>query len=218
MNNQALILIIQTKVKEVLSQYDPSHDWWHSYRVWKMARFLAKKEGANLLVTELSALLHDVGDWKFQANGKEGITLIKEWLHELAVEASLIMQIGDIAQGISFKGAYVKQAPLSLEGKIVQDADRLDAIGAIGVARTFTFGGYKRRPMFDPTVPLHLPDTFEAYQQHQGTTINHFYEKLFLLKDQLHTATAQKIAQARHSFMENFLNQFKEEWDFAENI
>jgi uncharacterized protein len=189
------------------------HDWWHIYRVWQTALQIGQQEGADLVIVQLGALLHDIADWKFH-DGDEtaGPKAARRWLESLNVEKSIIDAVGEIVAHISFKGAGVADTLLSLEGKVVQDADRLDAMGAIGIGRAFAYGGVKGRLLHDPQAQPHVHQTFEAYKVAQGTTINHFYEKLLLLKDRMNTPTGKRLAEQRHQFMEQFLTQFFAEW------
>jgi uncharacterized protein len=201
-------------VKARLSGDGTGHDWWHVHRVWKMAKRIGKAEGADLLVVELAALLHDIADWKAHDGDSEvGPKIARDWLGSLGVEPIVIEHVCQIIADISFKGASVKQPVLSLEGKVVQDADRLDALGAIGIARAFAYGGAKGRLIYDPAIKPMEHKTAEAYLQGGGTTINHFYEKLLLLKDRMNTATGRAIAEERHRFMEEFLRRFFDEWE-----
>lgn len=193
------------------------HDWWHAWRVWKIAKKIAKKEGGDLFVIELAALLHDVEDWKFDGRENSGIALAKKWLNELKVDKENIEHVCHIIKNISFKGARVKNKMRLREGKIVQDADRLDVLGAIGIARTFAYGGYKGREIYNPKIKPRLHRTFKEYKKAKSTSINHFYEKLLLLKDLLlkdlmNTETAKKMAIKRHQFLEQFLKEFFAEW------
>lgn len=201
-------------VKSVLSGEGTGHDWWHTYRVWRTAQRIGQAEGADLLVVELAALLHDIADWK--AHGGDltvGPEAAGKWLAELGVDGALVEHVCRIVAGISFKGAGVEQPVLSLEGRVVQDADRLDAIGAIGVARAFAYGGAKGRLIHDPGVKPDQHQTAEAYLNSGGTTINHFYEKLLLLKARMNTAAGRAIAEERHRFMEDYLERFYQEWE-----
>ena len=205
-------------VKALLSGEGTGHDWWHILRVTKLAKHIAKQESANLLVVELTALLHDIADWKFHDGDiNKGPSVAREWLGKLSLDPLLIDQVCDNIANISFKGANVTQKPLSLEGQIVQDADRLDALGAIGIARAFAYGGFKQRPLYEPDLKPMLHSSFEAYKNHQGTTVNHFYEKLLLLKDKMNTQSAKNIAEERHQIMENYLTQFFSEWEIISN-
>jgi uncharacterized protein len=185
-----------------------SHDWWHVWRVWQLARQVARAEGADLEQVELAALCHDLEDWKYAHTPK-----IEPILRGLGVAAPTITQVLDICQRISFKGAGVADDMPTLEGQVVQDADRLDAIGAIGIARCFAFGGAKERALYDPHDPPQLHTSFAAYQSKSGSSLNHFYEKLLLLKDRLHTPTAKALAEERHRYMEGFVEQFLNEWE-----
>jgi uncharacterized protein len=200
-------------IKSKLTGEGSGHDWWHVYRVWKMAVQIAKHEQVDLFVVELGALLHDIADWKFNDGNEDiGPVLARKWLESLAVDENVIIHICLIIQDISFKGAGVATAMKSIEGMVVQDADRLDAMGAIGISRAFAYGGSTGREMFNPTLKPEKHDTFEKYKNSRSSTINHFYEKLLLLKGLINTETAKKIAEKRHSVMEMFLNEFFLEW------
>lgn len=185
-----------------------------SWRVWKISKEIAKKEGGDLFVIELAVLLHDIADWKFYGgNIKIGSEKAKSLLKKLRVDDKTIKHIRHIIDNISFKGAKVKNRIKTKEGKIVQDADRLDAIGAIGIARTFACGAYKGREIYNPDIKPKLHKSFKEYKSSKSTSINHFYEKLLLLKNRLNTKTAKKIAQKRHEFLEGYLRQFFKEWE-----
>ena len=201
-------------VKEKLEGAEAGHDWFHIERVWKLSKKIAEKEGGNLEVIELSALLHDIADPKFH-NGDETLALkiSKDFLEEIHVEAELIEQVLFVIKNISFKNRAEAPENPPLELQIVQDADRLDAIGAIGIARTFNFGGFKNNLMYHPEIKPNLGMNKEEYKKSNGTTINHFYEKLLLLKDLMNTETAKKIASERHNFMLQFLDEFYKEWN-----
>jgi uncharacterized protein len=193
------------------------HDWWHIDRVRQNAVFLAKAEGADVVVCELAALLHDIADWKFHGGDETaGPRAAREWLTSQSAEPRLAERVCDIIAGVSFKGAGVTTTMPTLEGKCVQDADRLDALGAIGIARAFAFGGHFGRAIYDPDHPPELHASFEAYKTKSGPTINHFYEKLLLLKDRMQTATGRRLAEERHRFLETFLRQFFAEWEGPE--
>jgi uncharacterized protein len=208
-----LITRTAAHVHTVLSGDGTGHDWWHVYRVWKMAERIGRAEGADLLVVELAALLHDIADWKLHDGDLSvGPKRAKEWLDSLGFDPAMSDHICRIIAGISFKGAAVEQPPLSLEGQVVQDADRLDAMGAIGIARAFAYGGAKGRAICDPAVPPTEHHSAESYLK-SGHTINHFYEKLLLLKDRMNTATGRAMAEERHQFMEDYLQRFYEEWE-----
>ena len=201
-------------VKAKLSGEGSGHDWWHTYRVWKAAQRIGQAEGADLLIVELAALLHDIADWKAHGGDSTvGPQAARDWLVSLGAEENVVEHVCQIITDISFKGAGVAQPELSLEGKVVQDADRLDAIGAIGIARAFAYGGSKGRLIHDPEMKPEEHRTPQAYIRSTGTTINHFYEKLLLLRDRMNTATGRAIAVKRHQFMEEFLRRFCEEWD-----
>jgi len=201
-------------VKAELKNAEGGHDWWHIYRVWKTANQIAKTEAVNQLVVELGALLHDIADSKFH-NGDESIgpQKAKAFLESINVDAKIIEHIILIIQNISFGGGNFEKKFSSPELAVVQDADRLDAIGAIGIARTFNYGGFKNRAMFDPNIPPQLNMTKEEYKKSNAPTINHFYEKLLLLKDRMNTPTGKTMAANRHQFMEQYLKQFYAEWE-----
>jgi uncharacterized protein len=201
-------------VKKVLANEGSGHDWWHIERVWRMAKRIGQDEGADLPIVELAALLHDIADWKAHGGDSNiGSQTAMTWLTSLDVDSNIVQHVGQIIADISFKGASVEQPMLSLEGKVVQDADRLDAIGAIGIARAFAYGGSKGRLIYDPTCKPTDHQTADSYLNSNGTTINHFYEKLLLLKDRMNTQTGKNVAEQRHDFMEDFLKQFYEEWE-----
>ncbi len=201
-------------VKQKLEGTESGHDWFHIERVWKLSLYIQEIEGGNKLVIELAALLHDIADPKFH-NGDETIAtkIVTGFLTEQKVDEETISQVIFIIENMSFKNRNDAPRDLPLELKIVQDADRLDAIGAIGIARTFNFGGYKNNLMYHPDIEPKLNQSKEDYKKSKGTTINHFYEKLLLLKDLLNTKTAKKIAEERHRFMLQFLDQFYKEWN-----
>lgn len=201
-------------VKSKLDGDGSGHDWWHVYRVYKIAVNIAKNEKADILIVSLAALLHDIADYKFHNGDVEiGPKVARHWLEAQGVDQSVITHICSIIKDISFKGAKVSSNMATLEGKIVQDADRLDAIGAIGISRTFAYGGSKNRKMYDPNIKPEFHETFEQYKNNDSTSINHFYEKLLLLKDLMNTESAKIIAQKRHEFMVNFLETFYDEWE-----
>jgi len=236
MTKEQIILETAEHIKARLTGEGSGHDWWHVYRVWKNAIYIGKREHANMLVVELAALLHDIADWKFN-NGNEdvGPQLAREWLEkmstsEMALEEGndkevkeddakevitdeVISQVCSIIRNISFKGAGVANKIDTLEGMVVQDADRLDAMGAIGISRAFAYGGSVGREIYNPDIAPEKHNTFEQYKSGKGPSLNHFYEKLLLLKDLMNTPTARKIAQKRHKVMVNFLDNFFKEWD-----
>ena len=204
-------------VKEKLMGEGSGHDWWHVYRVHRIAQYLAEREGGDLQVIELAALLHDISDYKLNGGDDSlGPKLAKEFLNNIGVNHEVSDHVADIIQTMSFKGAHVPDHMKTREGKIVQDADRLDAMGAIGIGRAFAYGGHKNRVMYDPHIKPTLHDSFESYKRSNSGTINHFYEKLLGLNDRLNTKTAQKIGQQRHEVMTRFLTDFLNEWDLME--
>ena len=214
MTNTEIIQSIATEVRLRLEGEGSGHDWWHILRVWNMAKHLCEIENADSFVVELAALLHDVADWKFH-NGDEtaGPRIARDMLNGQHVKDSIINHVCEIIATISFKGAGIPTPMSTLEGKVVQDADRLDAIGAIGIARAFAYGGSKGRSLYDPNTKPTQHQTKEAYFNSGSATINHFYEKLLLLKDRMNTRTAKALAQQRHEFIINFLDQFFREWE-----
>lgn len=201
-------------VKEKLEGAEAGHDWYHIERVWKLSKKIAATEDCNQEVVELSALLHDIADPKFH-NGDETIApkIARAFLEEQQVSEKVIEKVLFIIKNISFKNRSEVPAELPVELKIVQDADRIDAIGAIGIGRTFNFGGFKNNPMYDPEIQPSLNMSKDEYKKSNGTTINHFYEKLLLLKDLMNTAKGKELAQERHDYMLGFLDQFYKEWN-----
>lgn len=200
-------------VKNKLKNEGSGHDWWHVYRVWKLALKIAKEEkNVDLFVIQLSALLHEIADWKF-GDETSRLNEVREFLENMNVNEEIISHVCEIVSSISFKGAGVVSKMKTREGMIVQDADRLDALGAIGIARCFAFGAIRGQPIYDPEIKPRLHKSFEEYRNAKTTSINHFYEKLLLLKDLMNTETAKKIAEERHNFMEQFLDKFFKEWE-----
>ncbi|WP_447640811.1 MULTISPECIES: HD domain-containing protein [Chitinophagaceae] len=214
MSNESLINSTVQYVKDTLENAEGGHDWWHIFRVWKMAQTIAASENADMLVVELAALLHDIADSKFH-NGDEAIgpKTARAFLKKENVDTATIDHVVNIIENISFKGGTTQRTFHSLELDIVQDADRLDAVGAIGIARAFNYGGFKNRKIYDPNIPPVLQRSREDYKSNTAPTINHFHEKLFLLKDLMNTNTGKQIAQKRHQFMENYIDTFYKEWD-----
>ena len=211
----ALVRRVSGAVRRAMEGDGTGHDWWHVWRVWQTADRLAKTEPrADRTLVSLGALLHDVGDWKFHG-GDEGAASREaaRVLRRLKADAATIDEVGRICREISFKGAGVADRPTSLEARIVQDADRLDAIGAVGIARTFAYGGAKGRRIYEPGVKPVLHASFAAYKKSRSHTINHFHEKLLLLKDRLHTRAARRIARDRHDYLVGFLRRFRAEWE-----
>jgi uncharacterized protein len=217
MNKELIIEKTVAHVKSVLSDAEGGHDWWHIYRVWKTAKHIAATEPVDDFVVELGVLLHDIADSKFH-NGDEtiGPRVAREWLQSLQVEEPVIEHVVNIITHISFKGGNHAQAFKSKELDVVQDADRLDAIGAIGIARAFSYGGFKNRAIHDPAIKPNFTMSKEEYKNSKAPTINHFYEKLLLLKDRMNTATGKKLAEERHAFMELYLDRFYKEWEGEE--
>lgn len=209
-----LIVKVSQFIQQKFKDNEGSHDWYHIERVWKLAKHIQQSEGGDVLVIELAALLHDVSDHKYNGGDwNKGSQLTKEILLNFSAPLDLAEKVEKVVSQVSFKGAKVDDTSDSLEAQIVQDADRLDAIGAIGIARAFAFGGSKNRPLYDPDITPVFHQTAEDYKNAVSHTVNHFYEKLFLLKDRMHTITAKKIAQERHDFMEKFLDEFYSEWN-----
>lgn len=211
-------ILIQKTADYIRSNFEregSGHDWWHLYRVWQMAQRIAIEEGANLFLVEMAALLHDLDDWKLASPSD---SKAMEWMKQIGIDASEQTRIQAIIDDVSFKGAEVDTTPSSLEACVVQDADRLDAMGAIGIARTFAYGGHKNRLIFDPEIQPEMHASFSDYQKSTAPTINHFYEKLLLLKDRMNTKTGQKIAKKRHQFMETYLEHFFQEWNMDEQL
>lgn len=203
-------------VRQELANAEGGHDWWHIYRVWSTAKTIAGNEpGADLLIVELGALLHDIADSKFHdGDDTVGPAKAQTFLQSLGMEQSVIDEVLHIIQFISFKGGHNEgKAIASAALKIVQDADRLDAIGAIGIARAFNYGGFKNRPLYNPEQPPNLLKSEAQYKFNNDPTINHFYEKLFLLKDRMNTATGRRLAEERHNFMVEYVNRFYAEWE-----
>ena len=201
-------------VKETLTGAEGGHDWWHIYRVWNLAKQISKTEAADSFIVELGALLHDIADSKFH-DGNEDIGPYKarEFLTSVGAKKETIKHIEEIISNISFKGGKHSQRFRSIELDIVQDADRLDALGAIGIARTFNYGGYKNREIYNPNIKPNLNMSKEEYKNSNAPSINHFYEKLLLLKDRMNTKTGKAMAEHRHRYMEGFLEEFYSEWE-----
>lgn len=215
MTSSTIIKSVETLIRAKFEGESSGHDWWHIYRVWQLSKTIAASHpGANLLIVELGALLHDVADWKFH-NGDEAVgpRLAEDILTTLHLDRAIITEVQLIIKHISFKGAGVADKELSLEGQIVQDADRIDALGAVGIARCFAYGGSAGRSIWDPSSPPvnHLDPA--SYKQNKGSSINHFYEKLLHLKGRMNTKTGKKLAKSRHAFLEKYLVEFYSEWD-----
>lgn len=214
MTKEEIITATHHHVREKFANEGSGHDWWHIQRVWNTALHIAKEEQADEFIVSLGALLHDIADHKFHGGDETlGPKVSREWLEPFEIDASLIDHVCEIVANVSFKGAGTATTMATLEGKIVQDADRLDAIGAIGIARVFTYAGYKGHPMYDPEISSENHQTFAQYKASAGPAINHFYEKLLLLKDRMNTETGRKMAEQRHQYMEGYLAQFYREWE-----
>lgn len=216
MDREQIIQKTADYIREEFSDDSSGHDWWHIYRVWKNAIAICEIEKADAFIVQLAALLHDLDDWKFNESGDDTPLRARVWLESYNVDSSITDSVCRIITHISYKGAGVENKMDSLEGFIVQDADRLDAIGAIGIGRAFAYGGYKNRPLYDPNSPPQMHASFEEYKNSKSATINHFYEKLLLLKDRMNTQTAKRIAEERHDIMLKFLDQFMLEWEGAD--
>jgi uncharacterized protein len=202
-------------VKEAFAGAEGGHDWNHTERVWKMTRYIREKEGnGDLLTIELAALLHDISDPKFNGGDEEeGSRLASKFLEDQGLDRERIRNVAEIIQHVSFKGGQRQGLHNTIEFRIVQDADRLDAIGAIGIARAFNYGGFKNLPIYDPSVPLREYEDSGAYYKSKAPTINHFYEKLLKLRDLMNTETGRSLAAERHDFMLQFLERFYRECD-----
>lgn len=212
MEHAEIIEKTQSFVRKTLENAEGGHDWWHIHRVWINAKHIAANEDADLLVVELAALLHDIADSKFHNGDEEiGPETAGKFLLELNLDQAIITHVQQIIRHISFKAGFDKAAFHSKELEIVQDADRLDAIGAIGIARAFSYGGFKSREIYNPEIKPNLEMTKDEYKNSSAPSINHFYEKLLLLKDKMNTASGKQMAEQRHHFMEIYLNQFYSE-------
>jgi len=217
MNKDIIIQNTIQFVKETLKNAEGGHDWFHIQRVLNNAKLIAENESVNIFIVSLGALLHDIAEPKFH-NGDENIgpKIAKEFLEEQKIDKEIIQHITRIINHISFKNSFTKTGEkfTSKELEVLQDADRLDAIGAIGIARCFNYGGFKNRSfLYNPEIAPNLTMTKEEYKNSSAPTINHFYEKLLLIRDQMNTVTGKRIAEERHAYMEGFLKQFYEEWN-----
>ena len=213
MKEEKILQEVATYVERKLSGEGSGHDWWHIVRVRKLAEKLALAEGGDSFICQLAALVHDLVDDKLVADEGLALAEVRDLLTRVGVAANQTDQVLTIIQSISYKGGNQNHQDLTLEGQIVQDADRLDAMGAIGVARTKAYSGHHQRIIHDPEVAVCQNMTLDQYRSHQGTAITHFYEKLLLLKDLMNTETAQELAKGRHAFLEAYLDQFFAEWD-----
>ncbi|MBD3581639.1 HD domain-containing protein [Flavobacterium selenitireducens] len=209
-----IIAVTIAYVKEQLKGAEGGHDWFHIERVWKSALHIAKAEDCDLTVVQLGALLHDIADSKFHAGDETvGPRTARNFLESHNVDESVITHVIAIIENISFKGGNFQKTFSSKELEVVQDADRLDALGAIGIARAFNYGGFKNRALYDPRIKPNLNLSKEEYKNSTSPTITHFYEKLLLLKDRMNTETGKRMAEERHRYMEGFLAQFYSEWE-----
>jgi uncharacterized protein len=215
-DNERIVAQVASNSKSFHSSDTTGHDWWHIYRVWNLAKFIAQREGADMLVVELAALLHDMDDHKIKGANSKDLPNAWEVLNGIDIKADIREQVIGVIKQVSFKGAKVDTTPTSLEACVVQDADRLDAIGAIGIARAFAYGGSKKQALYSPDEKPQLHRSFEEYKNSKGSTLNHFFEKLFLLKERLNTNTAKVIAAERHKYMEQFVERFLGEWNLGE--
>jgi len=214
MNKQQIIENTIAFVKDTLKNAEGGHDWFHTHRVLKNSQLIAKNEDVDEFVVSLGALLHDIADSKFH-NGDEtiGPKVAAEFLENEEVDTVIIEHVVQIINNISFKGGKEARTFSSKELDVIQDADRLDAIGAIGIARTFNYGGFKNNAIYNPDILPELNMNKTEYKKGNGTTMNHFYEKLLLLKDKMNTKTGKQLAQQRHKYMELYLEQFYKEWN-----
>jgi len=215
MTKQQIIEHTIAFLQQKFANESSGHDWYHIERVWKLSRSIADREGfSNTFVVEMGALLHDIADHKFHDGDEHiGPKVARDYLAQFEIDKQEVDSIVAIIEEISFKGMGVPTPMSSKEGEIVQDADRLDAIGAIGIARTFAYGGSKNRPIYDPNIKPICHTSFAAYKTSTSPTINHFYEKLLSLRDKMNTETAKAEAERRHAFMEEFLRQFYSDWE-----
>jgi len=213
-NKEEIIDKTESFVRDSLAGAEGGHDWWHIQRVWNLSKHIAQTEKADIFVVELGALLHDIADSKFHEGDEEkGPEIAREFLDSLSVDTMVIDHIVRIISNISFKGGKVKRTFSSSELDIIQDADRLDAIGAIGIARTFNYGGFRNRELYNPGIKPDLNMSKEEYKNSNAPTMNHFYEKLLLLKDKMNTETGRVLARKRHDFMLLYLEEFFSEWN-----
>jgi uncharacterized protein len=214
MKHRQLIADTIAFVKKELEHAEGGHDWFHIERVWKNALLIAEGEACDLIVVELGALLHDIADSKFHGGDETvGPKMARSFLESHGVDETIIVHVVNIIDNISYKGGNFERKFNSKELAIVQDADRLDALGAIGIARCFNYGGFKNRPLYNPEISPVLNMSKDDYKKSESPTINHFYEKLLLLKDLMNTETGKQIAAERHKFMQDFLVQFYAEWN-----
>ena len=214
MNKELIIEKTKIFVKDKLYGEGSGHDWFHIERVYNLATYICEKENGDEFIVKMTALLHDIDDWKFKKENNTDTTVTENFLKSMNIDEKYINIILNIIKTMSFKGGVVDSTQHTLEGKIVQDADRLDAIGAIGIARTFAYGGSKNRLIYNPNIKPIEYTSLDDVKNKDNHTVNHFYEKLFKLKDLMNTDTAKHIALERHRFMELFLEEFYYEWNF----
>lgn len=218
MDSKQIIEKTEKFVQDYFRQEATGHDWWHTHRVRVLALKIAREEGADSFITEMAALLHDVGDYKFFAGDtQKGQEIVARYLHSLPLDSSLIQKILDITNNISFMKTLATDGNFGVGDKglefcVVSDADKLDALGAIGIARVFTYGGYYHRPIYDPDIPPNPNMSQEEYKTTEGPSLNHFYEKLLKLKGMMYTSSGKKLAEGRHNFLMEYLKQFYQEW------
>ena len=214
MDKEAILKQTEEYVYKTLEGEGSGHDWYHIDRVRRNSLRIAREEKADLFIVELGALLHDIADWKFHGGDDAvGPRVAREWLQKLGADENTIQHVCDIIKDISFKGAGVKSQMKTKEGMCVQDGDRLDALGAIGIARCFATGAKMERQLYDPAEKPHMHSSFEEYKTKKGNSLNHFYEKLLLLKDRMNTAAGKKLAEERHQYMAEFVERFLKEWN-----
>lgn len=208
--------IIQETAEFIRSEFaadGSGHDWFHIDRVRRLAVRIGQMEGSDPFITEMAALLHDLDDWKITGSDSHYPVKANKWLIDRDIQAEFVPRILHVIEDVSYKGAGTETPVRSIESAVVQDADRLDAMGAIGIARTFAYGGHKNRLIYDPAISPVMHNDFKDYKNSKAPTVNHFYEKLLLLKDRMNTDTARSFAEQRHRFMELYLEQFFNEWD-----
>ncbi|MBN2458686.1 HD domain-containing protein [Candidatus Woesearchaeota archaeon] len=214
MDKEEIIRKTAEFVKQKMQGEGTGHDWWHVYRVWRTALRIGKEEKADLFIVQLGALLHDIADFKFHGGDfSAGERVTRKWLSSIEVDETTTNHVAEIVKNVSFKGAKVKSGITTKEGMVVQDADRLDAMGAVGVARAFAYGGFTQRELYNPDEKPVLHTSAEDYKNSKSHTINHFYEKLLLLKGLMNTKTGKKLAMKRHNFMLKYLSEFYKEWE-----
>lgn len=213
MTKEKIIRKTASYIEKTFKNSHSGHDWWHMWRVWQNAKLIGKTEKVDMFIVEMGALLHDISDWKFNSKkDSESGLQARKWLEQFNLDEKTINHICDIVAHVSFKGVGVTPEMKTLEGKVVRDADRLDALGAIGIARAFAYGGSVNRLMYDPNRKPQEYKSQQEYMSNSADTINHFYEKLLHLKDLIRTDSGKKIAEKRHKYIEDFLKEFYGEW------